>query len=89
MSKIEIGDEMIENQLINKSNKLNISMGVLINRYIRRGLFMDNYYVAPERTLEELLERSKKDVEKDMENGIFPKKHDFGAFINRWSNLED
>ena len=60
-----IGDEMIEARLKNKSNILGISLDELIDRYIRRGLFCDDYYVPTRLTKDELLERCRKEVEKD------------------------
>ena len=79
--KTVIGDEMLKTNLKNRSNGLKISVDTLINRYIRRGLFMDDYYEPPEYTYEELIEMSKKYVEKDIKNGIPPKKHNFGNLI--------
>ena len=61
---IIIGDDMIENRLKEKSIKLGISVDELIDRYIRRGLYSDDYYESPQLTMEELLEMSKKDVKK-------------------------
>lgn len=84
-----IGDEMIKAQLIKKSNKLGISLDELIERYIRRGIFTDDYYEPPKRTREELIEMSKKAVERDKKNGFPPKKHNFNVFINRWENPDD
>ena len=84
--KTVIGDEMIEAQLKEKSDILNISVEELIDRYLRRELFTDNYFEPPEYTKEELLEMSRKALEKDRKNGIPIKKHDFSAFIGRWSD---
>ena len=84
--KTVIGDEMIYTQLKEKSDILNISVEELIDRYLRRELFTDNYFEPPEYTMEELLEMSRKAVEKDMKNGIPIKKHDFSVFIGRWSD---
>lgn len=83
-----IGDEMIEARLKNKSDILSISLDELIDRYIRRGLFCDDYYVPTRLTKEELLERCRKEVEKDMKNGIPQKKHNFEVFIGRWSKSD-
>ena len=88
--KTLIGDEMVETQLIEKSKRLNISVDDLIERYIRFGLFIDlGLYEPPVYSREELNERAKKAVEEDKKRGIMPKKHDFGAFINRWSKSDD
>lgn len=46
-----------------------------------RGLYSDDYYLQPKLTREELDELSKKDLKRDMEKGIPPKKHDFSVFI--------
>ena len=80
---------MLELELKEKSNKLNISVDKLINRYIKRGLFMDDYYEAPQLTLEELMELSRKYVEKDMKNGIPPKKHNFDGLIGICNRHDD
>lgn len=81
-----IGDKMIETQLIEKSNKLNISLDELIERYIRIGLFIDEgLYEPPVYSREELDEMAKKRIEEDKKRGIMPKKHDFSVFIN-WCN---
>ena len=42
--KTLIGDKMIEAQLNEKSKMLDISVDELIDRYIRRGIYRDNYY---------------------------------------------
>lgn len=84
--KTVICDEMIDAQLKEKSDILNISVEELIDRYLRRELFTDNYFKPPEYTMEELLEMSRKAVEKDRKNGIPIKKHDFSVFIGRWSD---
>ena len=82
--KTIIGDEMIQARLEENSKKLGISIDELIDRYIKRGLYCDDYYVQPVLTREELDELSKKDLKRDMENGIPPRKHDFSVFIGRW-----
>ncbi len=87
--KTVIGDEMIEAQLKEKSDILNISVEELIDRYLRRELFTDNYFEPPEYTKEELLEMSRKALEKDRKNGIPIKKHDFSVFIDRWSDSDE
>ncbi|MDO5810051.1 MAG: hypothetical protein Q4Q37_03065 [Methanobrevibacter sp.] len=51
--------------------------------------FTDDYYEPPKLSREELLEISKRDVQKDIGNGIFPQKNDFNVFINRWSKSDD
>jgi type IV secretory pathway VirD2 relaxase len=79
---------MIEAQLKEKSAILNISVEELIDRYIRRELFTDDYYEPRKLTREELLEMSKRDVKRDMENGIPPAKHNFDVFVNRWSDSD-
>ena len=82
--EIVIGDDMIQAQLEENSKKLGISLDELIDRYIKRGLYSDDYYMQPKLTKEELDEIFKKDLKKDMENGIPPQKHDFSVFIGRW-----
>lgn len=84
-----IGDGMIEAQLNEKSARLNISLEGLVDRYIRRGLFMDDYYKPPKLTYEELIEISKKNVEEDMKRGIPPRKHNFDVFVGRWNKFDD
>ena len=79
--KIIIGDSLIEAKLLRKSGELNISLEELIDRYIRRGLYCDDYYNPPELTISELREIRKREIEKDKKRGIKPKKHDFGVFI--------
>lgn len=86
--KIMIGDEMIEMQLEENSHKLNISLEELIIRYIRRGLYSDDYYMQPDFTREELEEMSKRDLKRDMENGIPPVKNDFSDFIGILNRYE-
>ena len=86
--KTVIGDEMIEAQLKEKSAILNISVEELNDRYIRRELFTDDYYEPRKLTRKELLEMSKRDVKRDMENGIPPAKHNFDVFVNRWSGSD-
>lgn len=86
--KTVIGDEMIEAQLKEKSAILNISVEELIDRYIRRELYTDDYYAPRKLTRKELLEMSKRDVKRDMENGIPPAKHNFDVFVNRWSDSD-
>ena len=77
----KLGDTVIENKLLDKSNILNISLEELTTRYIKWGLFMDDYYVPRQLTREELIEMSKKRVEQDKKRGIPPKKHNFDVFI--------
>ena len=59
--KTVIGDEMIENRLKEKSRKLGISLDELIDRYIRRELYSDDYYIQPQLSREELDRLSKRD----------------------------
>ena len=82
--KTIIGDKMIQAQLEENSRKLSISIDELIDRYIKRGLYSDDYYMQPKLSREELDELSKKDLKRDMENGKQKKKHDFSVFIGRW-----
>ena len=88
-NEIIIGDEIIEAKLGEKSNKLNISIDELIDRYIRRGLFCDDYYVPPKYTREEMLERGRKAVERDRKNGYPPMKHNFDVFVGRWNKSKN
>ena len=76
-----IGDENMKEQIIHNSNMLGISVNELIDRYIRRGLFCDDYYEPPVYTLDELIEMGNKAVERDKKNGIPPKKHNFDVFV--------
>ena len=87
-NKIIIGDEMIQAQLEENSKKLGISIDELIDRYIKLGLFTDDYYNPPKLSKEELIEISKKEVEKDMKNGIPPKKHNFGALVGKFNRFD-
>ena len=87
--KTVIGDKMLEVQVRQKSNTLNISPDDLIERYVKRGLFFDDYYEPPKRTREELIEMGKKAVEKDKKRGIPPKKHNFDVFVGRWNKDND
>lgn len=83
--KMIIGDEMIQKQLNENSKKLDISLNKLIERYIKRGVYSDDYYVQPKLTRDELDELSKKDLKRDLKMGIPLKKHDFSFFIDRWN----
>ena len=66
----------METRLKENSEKLNISVDELIDRYIRRGVYSDYFYLKrPKLSLDELKEMSKRDVERDRRNGIFPKSH--------------
>ncbi|MBQ8017068.1 MAG: hypothetical protein IJ258_03075 [Methanobrevibacter sp.] len=65
-----IGDEMIKAQLIKKSNKLGISLDELIERYIRRGLYGDDYYTQPQLSKKEIDEIFKRNMERDKKNSI-------------------
>jgi len=86
--KTAIGDEMIENRLKEKSRKLGISLDELIDRYIRLGLFTDDYYEPPKLSREELMEISRREVEKDMKNGFPPKKHNFDSFVGKFNRYD-
>jgi hypothetical protein len=87
--KIVIGDEMIEAQLNEKSAILNISVGELIDRYLKRELYTDDYYEPPKYTKEELYEMGRKAVEKDKKRGIPPKKHNFDRIVGIMNKYED
>lgn len=71
--KIIIGDEMVETQLIEKSKRLNISVDELIERYIRRGLYSDDYYIQPQLSKEEIDAIFKQNLERDKKHGIHTK----------------
>lgn len=86
--KIVIGDEMILAQLEENSKKLNISVDELIDRYIRLGLYTDDYYGPPKLSKEELMELSRVDIE-DLKNGIPPKKHNFNALVGKFNRHDD
>ena len=79
--KTVIGDAKIEAQLKEKSSKLNISVDELIDRYIRRELYSDDFYEAKPHSQEELIEISKKEIQKDKKKGIMPKNNDFDVFV--------
>lgn len=87
--KIQISDKMIETQLKEKSNILNISLDGLIDRYVRREIYVDKFYVPPKRTRQELIEMGRKAVEEDKKRGIYPKKHNFDSFVGRWNRYDD
>lgn len=87
--KMVIDDEMILAQLQENSKKLNISVDELIDRYIRLGLYTDDYYEPPKLSKEELMELSKIDIEKDLKNGIPPKKHNFNALVGKFNRHDD
>lgn len=87
--KTRIGDKMIAAKLTEKSLELNLSFNGLIERYIRRGLFSDDYSDPPHLTREELMELSRREVEKDKKRGIPPKKHDFSVFIGLLNKSDD
>ena len=72
---------MIEEKLNKIANKLDITIDELIDQYLRMGLYADDYYIAPKFTKEELNEMAKKEVERDIKNGIPPKKHNFDQFV--------
>ncbi len=68
--KTLIGDKMIEAQLNEKSKMLGISVDELIERYIKRGLYSDDYYVQPQLSKEEIDVIFTRNMERDMKNGI-------------------
>ncbi len=72
--KTLIGDKMIEAQLNEKSKMLGISVDELIERYIKRGLYSDDYYVQPQLSKEEIDVIFTRNMERDMKNGISPQK---------------
>lgn len=72
--KTLIGDEMMEAQLIENSRKLNISLNELIDRYIKRGLYSDDYYIQPQLSKEEIDEIFTRNMERDRKNGISSQK---------------
>lgn len=78
-----INDKEIETRLKKKSAKLNISLDELIERYIKLGLFTDDYYEPPKLTSEEVKEIIRKDAERDRKRGIPPMKHNPDAFVGR------
>lgn len=86
---IIIGDDMVEVKLNETSKKLNISVNELIERYIKRGLFSDDYYIHRDLSREEIEKLSKRDIERDKMKGINPKKHDFSVFINLFDKSDD
>ncbi|SDA62351.1 hypothetical protein [Methanobrevibacter millerae] len=88
--KTIISDKMLETQLKEVANELNISLDELINHYIRRGLYVDyGYYEPKQLSEEELLEKSRKEVEKDKKRGILPRKHNFEKYIGLIHNSND
>ena len=50
------GDEKTDLKLEKYSIKLNISVDDLIERYVKRGLYMDDYYRQPKLSKEKILE---------------------------------
>lgn len=72
--KTLICDKMIEAQLNEKSKMLGISVDELIERYIKRGLYSDDYYVQPQLSKEEIDVIFTRNMERDMKNGISPQK---------------
>lgn len=89
IKKIIIGDKMVETRLKEKSSILNLSLDELIERYIRRGLYSDDYYTQPVIPREKLVEICKRDIERDRKRGIPPKKHNFDVLIGRWDKSDD
>ncbi|WP_406537074.1 hypothetical protein [Methanobrevibacter sp.] len=67
-------DENMETRIIENALKLNISAVDLIDRYVRRELYMDDYYKRPKLSKDEIIEILKKDAENDKKKGIFLKK---------------
>lgn len=67
-------DENMETRIMENALKLNISVVDLIDRYVRRELYMDDYYKRPQLSKDEIIEILKKDAENDKKNGIFLKK---------------
>ena len=67
-------DKMMETRLKENSQKLGISVDDLIDRYIRRELYSDDYYNAPSLSIEEIEEILKMDVENDKKRGIVKSK---------------
>ena len=82
-------NDVVEAKLREKSSELNISLEELVNRYVRRGLYCDDYYNPPKLTREELIEISKMESEKDRKRGIPPKKHNFDVFVGLINNSDD
>ena len=72
--KTLIGDKMIEAQLNEKSKMLGISVDELIERYIKRGLYSDDYNVQPQLSKEEIDVIFTRNMDRDMKNGISPQK---------------
>ncbi len=68
--KTVIGDKMIESQLNEKSKMLGISLNELIERYIKRGLYSDDYYIQPQLSKEEIDEIFKRNKERDKKKEI-------------------
>lgn len=89
MSEAKKGEKMVEVQINKISSTLNIPLNNLLTRYIMRGLFIDDYYEPRKITMEEFLELSKRDMEKDKKRGIPPKKHNFDIFVGRFNKNDD
>lgn len=66
---------MINAQLKANSEKLNISIDELIERYVRRGLFTDDYWEPQEVTIEELRKINKIELEREKKMGLKPPKN--------------
>ena len=81
VSIIVRSDESMEKELEEKSALLNISVDDLIDRYIRREMYREDFYVSPKRTLEELLEISRQEAEKDKKKGIYAKERTLDFFV--------
>ena len=69
-----IGDENMKEQLNDYSNMLGISINDLIERYIKRGLYTDDYYIQPPLSKEEIDEIFKRNMQRDKKNGIYSEK---------------
>ncbi len=80
--KTVIGDEMIESQLKENSNRLNISVDELIERYIRRGLYRDDYYKPPKMSQKKLLDLFNLDEEPSKKRKNHPKKSSMDSIID-------
>ena len=73
---------MIEAQLKENSNRLNISIDELIERYIKRGLYRDDYYKPQKMSKEKLLELFNLDEEPSKKRENHPKKSSMDSIID-------
>lgn len=85
--QIIIGDKMIEDRLKENSNKLNISIEELIDRYIRRGLYSDDYYKQQKLSKEKLKEIFK--IDEEPGNGNSPKNHHFDELVGIYKDINE